>query len=339
MKKTIGIMLLIISLLTLTACAGGDQKEQGQGEAPPKMEKVVFADAGWDSIQFHNAVAQLIVEKGYGYKTEVISGSTPATLQGLKKGDIDVYMEVWTDNIIDEYNEMLAGDVVELSVNFDDNSQGLYVPTYVIKGDKERGIEPMAPDLKSVQDLPKYKDLFADPEVKGKGRIYGSPAGWKVDETLSVKMKTYNLEETFNYFRPGSDTALATSIKSAYEKGEPWVGYYWDPTWITGKYDLTLLEEPEYTKERWENGFASAFPANRVTIAVHKDLNEQAPEIAAFLSNYKTSSALTAEALAYMQDNEATAIDTAKWFLNNNQDVWSSWVPEDIAAKVKTGIQ
>ena len=48
------------------------------------------------------------------------------------------------------------GTIIKLSTNFDDNSQGLYVPTYVIEGDKERGIEAVAPDLKTVEDLAKY---------------------------------------------------------------------------------------------------------------------------------------------------------------------------------------
>ena len=51
-----------------------------------------------------------------------------------------------------------------IATNFNDNSQGLYVPTYVIEGDAERGIEPVAPDLKTVEDLAKYPELFQDPE-------------------------------------------------------------------------------------------------------------------------------------------------------------------------------
>ena len=54
---------------------------------------MVLADAGWDSIQFHNSVAQLIIENGYGYKTEIISIFT-TTVEALAKGDIDIYMEV-----------------------------------------------------------------------------------------------------------------------------------------------------------------------------------------------------------------------------------------------------
>src|SRR5699024_11288648 len=92
------------------------------------------------------------------------------------------------------------------SVNFDDNFQGLYVPTYVIEGDPERGIEPMAPDLKYITDLPDYWELFKDPEDDSKGRVIGSISGWTVDEILFDGFEHYNLDESYNYFRPGSES-------------------------------------------------------------------------------------------------------------------------------------
>src|SRR5699024_3017930 len=158
------------------------------------------------------SVAKIIIEDGYGYDTEIISGSTPATFTGLMNGDIDIYMEVWVQNIQESYDSAIeSGDVVELSINFDDNRQGLYVPTYIIEEDTERGIEPMAPDLKSVKDLPEYKDLFQDEEDPSKGRIHGSPAGWEVDNILRTKVESYGLDESYNYFSPGSSSGLAAS--------------------------------------------------------------------------------------------------------------------------------
>jgi glycine betaine/proline transport system substrate-binding protein len=330
MKKL--FTLIIVALLTLlTACSSG----QGEDKKPT----IKLADGTWDSVKFHTAVAQFIIENGYGYETQLIPGSTPAILTGITNGDIDIYMENWTDNIIDQYTEMIeSGDVLELSVNFEDNAQGWYVPTYMIEGDPSRNIEPMAPDLRSVDDLAKYWELFKDPEDPSKGRIYGGIAGWEVDQTLTVKMETFNLNEHFNYFRPGSEAALNTSLVRAYERGEAWVGYNWEPTWVTGKYDLTLLEEPKYTKEGWENGFATAFPSNRCTVNSHKSLPEKAPDITKFLKNYSTNSALISEALAQMEEHEFTIDEVAKWFLQEHEEVWTEWVPEDVVIKVKSSL-
>ena len=328
-------LLILVLAVGLVGCGT-------KTEAPANTEKptLIFADAGWDSIQFHNSVARFIIEKGYGYKTDVISGSTPITFAAFLKGDIDIYTELWTNNIKKEYDQAIKdGTIKEVSVNFDDNAQGLYVPTYLIKGDPARGIKPLAPDLKTVKELPKYWELFKDQEVPSKGRIYGSPPGWEVDTILKTKVASYGLDKTYNYFSPGSDTALSTSMTKAYEEGKPWLGYYWEPTWIMGKYDMTLLADQPYDAALWNDGYICEFAPDKVTVGVSKAMETKAPDVVEFLSHYKTSSPLTNEALAYMQDKNVKTDEAAQWFLKNHTDLWTPWVPSEIAEKVKAALK
>src|SRR5699024_3434957 len=181
------INLFVMVLSVRSACSSGTEAEQ-------KIDTIVFADAGWDSIRVHNSIAQTIIEEGYGYQTDVTTGSTATTFQGLREGDINVYMEVWSDNIREVYDEALeAEDIEVVSVNFDDNDQGLYVPTYVIEGDEERGIEPLAPDLKTVEDLKKYPRVFEDPEDPGRGRVINAPSGWALSKAIDQKFDVYGL--------------------------------------------------------------------------------------------------------------------------------------------------
>lgn len=322
-------MFLMLSML-MVGCGGVD--------ADKEKKTLVFADAGWDSIRIHNAIASNILSHGYGYDTEEIPGSEQVSLLGVRQGEIDIYMEIWTGNVIEEYTSYIdKGLITEVGLNYDDNMQGLYVPTYIIEGDAERGIEPMAPDLKSIDDLAKYWELFKDPEDPSKGRIYGSIPGWFADEVLQVKMETYGLKDHFNYFQPGSAAGLNTSLVSAINDGEPWVGYYWEPTWISGQYDLTLLEDAPYNEEDWADGFKTEFPSQRLTIAVQNDLPSEAPDVVEFLSNYKTSSAITAEALAMMDSEELTINETALWFLKEHEELWTQWVPNEVSKKVIEG--
>jgi len=329
-KLFLMITILLISILlfsfTLTSLA---------------KDKIVFADPGWDSARFHNGIAQTIIEEGYGYPTEVIAGSTAATFLGLIEGDIDVYMEVWTANLGDTYYEPInKGEVIEVSINFNDNAQGIYVPTYMIEGDSERGIEATTPELNTVFELKDYWELFKDEEEPSKGRVYGSPPGWKVDQVLRLKMKSWGLNESYNYFSPGSDAALSAAIVAAYEKEEPIAAYYWEPTWIMGMLDMTLLEDVPYSEEKWteENDYACEFAPMDIAIAVNKDFPEKAPEIVEFLKNYHTNSAMASSALAYMMENDCETMDAAVWFLKTREDVWTKWVPEEIAEKVKKAI-
>src|SRR5690625_3525283 len=232
--KRVGIILIGLFTVMLAACGGSDT--EGAEEAEKSIDEIVFADAGWDSIRVHNYIARTIIEEGFGYETDETTGSTAATIQGLREGDINAYTEVWTDNIKEVYEEAIeAGDIEKVSTNFDDNDQGLYVPTYVIEGDPERGIEPMAPDLRTVEDLKDYPEVFEDPEDPGRGRIINGPTGSEVETAITEKFETYGLDETMNNFIPGSDSAIVTDLVRAYEVGEAWVGYYWSPTWVDRK--------------------------------------------------------------------------------------------------------
>jgi glycine betaine/proline transport system substrate-binding protein len=260
-----------------------------------------------------------------------------------------VSMEIWKDQQPQFEPEVEAGTIVDYGPNYPNSIQGWWVPTYVIEGDEERGIEPMAPDLSHVDDLPEYTDLFEDPEDPGKGRFYDCIAGWECQRVNESKFEFYGLDEHYNRFQPGSGAALATSLVSAFETGEPWLGYYWAPTWVFAVVDLTMIEEPEYTDECFDaiqdeegnpTGEAGcAYPS----VAVHKALNtefeaELPQEILDFIDAYETTMEQNNEFLLYMNDNEIEDHEVAAiWFLQNNPE-WQDWVPADVAEAVQTAL-
>lgn len=308
---------------------------------------VMFGGLDWDSNAFQTELARIILERGYGCETDVLPGSTLPLITGLGQGDVDVIMEVWRDNVTEPWNEALeAGTVVSLGTNFPDAVQGWYVPRYVIEGDEERGIEPMAPELQSVSDLKELWRLFRDPEVPTKGRFYNCILGWSCEEQSTRKLKGYGLDRYYTNFRPGTGAALAAAIASAYERGEPIVAYYWGPTWVLGAFDLVKLEEPEFSQEAWDafnedpkRNPPVAFPTVEVIIGANAKFVEEAPGIAQFLRKYETTNQLISDALAYLQQNEgATARDAALNFIRTRGDVWRTWVSPEVAARV-TGEQ
>ena len=330
------LALTLVLLFSVTACGGNGE---GEGTAQQGDETIIFGGYSWGSAQLHNKVARYIIENGYEIKTDEIPGETVTIWQGLVQGDVDVSMEIWIENQQDLYDKGIEeGTAVDLGVNFPDSVQGFFVPSYVVEGDPERGIEPMAPDLESVEDLPQYWELFRDPENPDKGRAYTCIAGWECEKINAQKFETYGLTENYTLFKPGTGAALASSLVAAYEKGEPWLGYYWGPTWIFGKLDLYQVKEPEYDPEVWENNKGCAYPSVRVHIVANKDFPERFPEVAEFLENYETSMDLVSEGLAYMRDNEVEAPEAAVWFLQEKEDVWTQWVPEDVAEKVKASL-
>lgn len=303
-------------------------------------KKLVFADVGWDSVQVHNRIAGFILEHGYGYEVEYMPGETIPLFAGLARGDIDINMEVWIANQKEAYDKAInAGKVVDLGSNFPDSWQGWLVPTYMIKGDPKRGIKPMAPDLRSISDLPKYWKLFKDPEDPSKGRFFNSLPGWECTKINTKKLKFYGLDKYYNDFITGSDAALNGSMAAAFKKGKPWLGYYWAPTWPLGKYDMTPIEEPPYDKKVWDENYGCEYPSVRVNIVVNTSLSKKAPEVVKFLKKYETTQAIANKFLAYMRVKEAKKEDAALWFLKNYEDLWSGWVPTGVGKKVKAAMK
>lgn len=301
---------------------------------------ITFGDAGWESNKFHNAVAGKVAKEVYDYDWEETPGSSAVVHEGLLIGEIDVQMEEWTDNLPKYLADLDAGKLQELGINFDDNYQGIYVPRYVIEGDPERGIEPTAPDLKHIRDLKQYPEVFADPENPSKGRMYGAITGWEVDNILQRKFAHYGLDESFVYFSPGSDTALQTAIIDAYDKGEPVAAYYWEPTALLGMYDMVLLKDEPYRDEAAFNAGETELPPMRVTVGVSNAFYDDPKnaDMVQFLEKYHTSSELTSEALAYMEENKANYEETAEWFLKEHDELVDDWLNEEDAATLREAL-
>jgi len=293
-----------------------------EGTQEADTETLVFGDLSWNSVQVHNRIAAFIIENGIGgYKAEYTAADTLVTINGLIQGDIDIDMESWHSNFRDVYDKGIAsGDIVDLGKNMPDAPQGWWVPRYLVEGS-----DAQAPNLKSVADLLEYAELFPDPEDPNTGVVYGGVAGWSQLTISEEIFAEFGLEEKFNLGVAGSGAALAATMVGAYEKKEPWVGYYWAPTAILGRLDMVRLEGSEYD------------PAD-VNILVNKSVTERAPEVVEFLKKYKTTIDDNNEFLAKMEAEDWDAMEAAKWFLKNKEAVWTEWVSADVAKKVKAAL-
>ena len=313
MRKILIIFLIVLILPAAVFSAG-----QQDGE----ITTIVFGDNSWDSIQVHNRIAAFIIENGFeGYKADYMPGDSIPLFSGLIQGDVDVNMESWHSNMMEIYIKGTeSGDVIDLGQNMPDAPQGWWVPRYLVEGPDAK-----APNLKSIADLPQYADLFADPEDKSKGIIYGGVAGWGQLEISEAFYEKFGLEETFNMGVAGSGSVLAASMVGAYEKKEAWCGYYWAPTPILGTLDMIRLK-------------GSEFEPAIVNILVNKSMLEKAPDVVEFLKAYATSVAVNNEFLAKMAAEDWDTQQTAEWFLKNKEDVWTEWVSSEVSGKVKAAL-
>ena len=323
-NKLRNVLLLLVMALICTMPA----------QAFAKTE-IVVTDNGWDSQKLHNEIARIIVENAYdGYVLKTSTASSTMNWEAISAGDVDLDIESWTDNVATYPKDVANGDIVDVGVLAPDSNQGFYVPRYVIEGDAKRGIKPMAPGLKTVKDLAGYHKVFPDDEDKDKGRIYGSIPGWMADEVLHKKYEPYGLNKNYNYVRLGSEATLFASLVAAYNLGEAWVGYCYEPTWVSGKLDLVLLQDEPYDKELFEKG-ATAFPSQQLKIVSSKYFAKKAPDLLEFFKKYRTGSRLIAEALAYLDEKKVSHSEAAKWLLKTHGDLLDQWLPKEKAERVR----
>ena len=332
MHRSIIAALTLLAALTLPALAA---------RACDIDRPIEFAGLDYDSARFHNAVAMAILKDGYGCKVDALPGQVIPLLTGLARGDVDIIMEVWTANPAQAWTDAeKAGSVVRLGVNFPDARQGWFVPRYLVEGPNAK-----ARGLKSVTDLPRFKSVFRDPEEPDKGRFLDCPAGWECEVVNSKKLAAYGLSADYTNFRSGTGEALAAAVESAVKRKRPVLFYYWGPTWLLGKYDFVALEEPPFDKAVWDRMMAAeqpqqacAYPQSEVVIGANKAFADKAPNIVAFLKAYRTTSALVSAALAHMREHDAKPADAARWFLRTKPEVWTKWVPAEVAARVKAAL-
>ena len=304
--------------------------------APPPGPKgtIIFGDLNWSSALVQNRIAQYLVEKGYGYPTEVKLGATLPLFQGLKRGDTHVTMEIWLPNQ-DEAWEEARGEGAVLSVGKSlgsDWQSAFVIPAY---------LQEQYPDLDSVEDLKEqqYKDLFKTAETGDKARLVSCVIGWACEEVNAKQIEGYGLDDHVHIVNPGDGSALNADINGAYEREEPWLGYQWGTNDPALKLDLVRLEEPAYSDECWFTTKACAYEDATILIAVNPDLPAAAPDVIEMLRKWDFNIGIYKAVVRWRDGNpDATDSDTALWWLNSNESVWSGWVSSEAAEGVKASL-
>jgi len=309
-------------------------------------EPIHFGDITWESGSFITEVLRLIVENGYGLPTDTLPGSTVSLEAALAKNDIQVIGEEWAGRSPAWVKAESEGKVFGLGDTVKGATEGWWVPEFVIKGDAARGIKPLAPDLKSVADLPRYKDVFRDPEDPTRGRFLNSPTGWTSEIVNSQKIKAYGLTDSFVNFRTGSGAALDAEVASSIRRGKPVLFYYWSPTPLLGRFKLVKLEEPPFNAEAWKtlsdaknpNPIGTRSMPAKLAIGVSAPFKAQYPQLVSVFEKVDLPIDLLNGLLADMSEKRTQPRQVALAFLKEQPQVWQQWVPADVAAKVNAAL-
>jgi glycine betaine/proline transport system substrate-binding protein len=191
---------------------------------PPACMQVRMAGPGWTDIDATNAMAGVVL-KALGYHQNVANLSVPITYQGLKKGQIDVFLGNWMPAqapLVKPFVEEKSVEVVR--PNLSNAKFTLAVPDYVA-----------AAGVHSFADLAKNADKFDS-------RIYGiepgAPANQNIKKIVDEKafgLGTWKVVES-------SETGMLTQVERAV-RDRKWIVFLgWEPHLMNTKFKLTYLD-------------------------------------------------------------------------------------------------
>lgn len=290
---------------------------------------VKIGDLTWTGARAIGHVIEAVIEGPLDGEAEIVSGLSDGSIiaAGMDKGDgsADVYTDLWMPNRQGLWDQYIDG-AKTVGVNQPYlGTQQMYVPSY------------MADEVSSVEDLkkPEIAAMF-DKDGNGKGEYWAGDAGWKSTRMWQVKFKDYGLSELWEpEILP--DATFKAQLKTAIQREQPILFYYWTPEWVHAAYDLTPIGEPERYEgcedhnldaEDWleTSKFDCVSSDAQIYVAYSKSLEERNPAVAKFLSQMQLDPAVVNNWILQIGRDELDPRDVAEDWVADNMDIVNGWI-------------
>ncbi len=285
--------------------------------------EVSITEMDWASAAIVTGVATFLMEQGYGCDVTVVpSAGTPALVSVAETGKPDIVTEMWSNSIA-AYEPMKAeGTITPVGkVLSDGGIHGWWVPDYLVAERPELGT---------------LEGIKANPEVFG-NRFHGCPENWGCFRHTGDLFLAFEMDAAgYEIFTHGSGETLASAIAAAYENGEPWLGYYYGPTSILGKYPMVRIDLGPVNEEAFDcarspdctNLTPTGYPSALVETVLTPEFAEREPAIAALMGNLTFTNDQMSHVLAWQQDEGASLPEAVVYFLTTYPEAWSTWIDD-----------
>jgi glycine betaine/proline transport system substrate-binding protein len=210
------------------------------GDVPESKDPIKLTLHDWTGQYVTVNIMKRVLEE-MGYNVELVQADYIAQFAGLESGDLHVAMEMWETTGKQAMEASLAtGNTIDLGVTGMDAKEEWWYPIYM----KEK-----CPGLPNWEALNDCAEAFSSPETHPKGRYLGGPVTWAGfdDERAEALGLDYEVVHA------GTDAALFAELESAYQRGEPFLGWVYAPHWAPAKYEGEWVEFPEYTDECYDD--------------------------------------------------------------------------------------
>lgn len=294
MKKSHSLLLagLIATLLSSPLLAA----------EPESCKNVRMSDPGWTDITATNAVAGVLLD-ALGYEQTVQNLSVPISFQGLKSGQLDVFLGNW----MPAQKPVLEGFLKENSVqilgaNLDSAKFTLAVPSYAANA-----------GVKTFADLAKYADKF---DKKIYGIAAGSPANQNIKKILD--RKDFGLDSSWSLVE-SSETGMLTQVERAVHDKKWIVFLAWEPHQMNTRYPLTYLAGGDAY-------FGPNYGSATVNTATRADYAAQCPNAGQLFKNLKFSVDLENRIIGDILAKKGSAKAAAADAIKQNPAVLGPWL-------------
>lgn len=325
----ISLIALVMSALSAPAFA---QDQQSCG-------RVSIAEMNWASAGFAAWVDKIILEEAYGCQVDLVTGDTMPTFTSMnEKAEPHVAPELWVNAVKGPLDEATGEGrlIVAAQILKDGGIEGWWVPKYIVDAN---------PEITSIEAALARPDLFPAPERPERGAVMNCPAGWNCQISTENLFRAYGAgDKGFDLVDSGSAAGLDGSIAGAIQRERGWLGYYWAPTPVLGKYDMVRLDMgAPLDRAAFDSCIAVAdcpgprptdYPVAEVYTVVTKDFAQTNAVAMDYLQTRSWGNEVLNSILAWMDENQATNEDAALHFLTEHPDLWKPWLTPENAEKV-----
>lgn len=271
---------MAVFLLVVLSACSSGDKDEDKGND----KTITFGVTPWTSTIPPTEIASLILQD-MGYTVEEVKADAGNIFIGLSRGDIDVLMDSWLpahDILLEKY----ADDIEDTAISYDDVETGIVVPTYM-------------KDFNNVEDLKGKEDMF-------NGEMFGIEKGAGVTGIINDLLADYDLDiKQVN----SSEGAMLAQAQRLMESESPVAFYGWRPHTMFNKFDLKVLKDKN-----------DHFESSSVHVITNNKLNEKAPDVHQFLSNWSISIDDVEEMIVKIEEDGEDPEVLAREWIDNNQD-------------------
>ena len=270
---------------------------------PAACETPRLASPGWADIDATNAVAVLLL-KAAGYRPTVQTLSVPLIYQGLRSGQLDVFLGNWMPaqrELVEPF--FRQGQVERIATNLEKARFTLAVPEHVARA-----------GVRSFADLQAHAERFGR-------RIYGIEPGAPANQIIrgmisrgDFGLKGWSIVES-------GDSALSAQLERSLKMADaPWMVFLaWEPHVINTRFRITYLQGGDAQ-------FGPDYGVATVSTVTRKGYAAQCPNLGRLFAQLRFSVPLENELLQLTVGQRMEAGQAAATVIRRHPELLEGWL-------------